>query len=135
MLTLGSQELEGGIEVTFYEGKFNTGDYWLIPARTATSHIEWPKTTDSSGKIQPEALPPKGIEHHYCCLAIVAVAQQSTTASSEGAGSAPALEASLQSDCRCLFPSLCQLQEAAAETALHQTHQCHLRGRIQAGCK
>jgi len=29
--------LEGGVQVQFSAGTYQTGDYWLIPARTATS--------------------------------------------------------------------------------------------------
>jgi LysM repeat protein len=53
------------LEVPVYH-KYRTGDYWLIPARTATGDVEWP------GEVgQPEARPPHGIEHHYAPLAIV----------------------------------------------------------------
>lgn len=50
-----------------------TGDYWLIPTRTATAdresgQIEWPQDK-SSGKPVPQ--PPEGIEHHYCPLALL----------------------------------------------------------------
>ncbi len=34
--------LENGIQVQFAPGQYNSGDYWLIPARTATGNIEWP---------------------------------------------------------------------------------------------
>jgi hypothetical protein len=54
--------LEGGIEVQFSEGTYKTGDYWLIPARTATGEIEWPN---------PIPQPPWGIQHHYCPLALI----------------------------------------------------------------
>jgi WD40 repeat protein len=60
-------ELEDGIQVQFSEGQYRTGDYWLIPARTATNVIEWPQ--DSSGNAQPR--PPHGVRHHYCRLAPV----------------------------------------------------------------
>jgi hypothetical protein len=45
---------------------YRTGDYWLIPARTATGNIEWAK--DNQGK--PAAQPPLGIKHHYAPLGI-----------------------------------------------------------------
>ena len=34
--------LENGIEVCFSKGNYQSGDYWMIPARTATGAIEWP---------------------------------------------------------------------------------------------
>jgi LysM repeat protein len=53
------------LEVPVYH-KYRPGDYWLIPARTATGDVEWP------GEVgQPEARSPHGIEHHYAPLAIV----------------------------------------------------------------
>lgn len=60
--------LEGGIQVQFSSGTYQTGDYWLIPARTATGQIEWPMT--DAPIPEPMALLPWGIEHHYCRLAI-----------------------------------------------------------------
>ncbi len=34
--------LENGIEVDFSKGQFQAGDYWTIPARTASGTIDWP---------------------------------------------------------------------------------------------
>ena len=65
--TEGYLPLEDGIEIKFgSEGTYLTGDYWLIPARTIKGAIEWPRIED-----EPEPLLPKGIEHHYCRLAII----------------------------------------------------------------
>jgi hypothetical protein len=58
---------------------YRTGDYWLIPARTATGDAEWPKVTDAKGNLEtdadgntiPFALPPHGITHHYAPLAVI----------------------------------------------------------------
>lgn len=62
-------ELEDGVLVQFQPGgTYRSGDYWLIPARTATGDVEWPGDV---GK--PEALPPHGVEHHYAPLAIINV--------------------------------------------------------------
>jgi hypothetical protein len=58
--------LEDGVQVQFQEGVYRTGDYWLIPARTATGNVEWPLL---NGK--PSALQPHGVEHHYAPLAVV----------------------------------------------------------------
>ena len=75
-------ELEDGIWVQFQpDGVYHTGDYWLIPARTATGDVEWPKERDEEGRLRrddegnpvPEALPPHGVEHHYAPLAIISV--------------------------------------------------------------
>jgi hypothetical protein len=72
-LTEGSWlEIENGVQVQFTKGgNYNTGDYWLIPARTATvmstPAVIWP--TDSSGN--PISQPNLGIWHSYAPLAIV----------------------------------------------------------------
>ncbi|MCM3902994.1 MAG: right-handed parallel beta-helix repeat-containing protein [Pyrinomonadaceae bacterium] len=65
-------DLESGVQVSFFAGSFKTGDYWTIPARTATAdtqsgNIEWPR--DASNK--PLAQLPFGIKHHYCRLAML----------------------------------------------------------------
>jgi len=59
--------LEVGIEVHFSpDGRYHTGDYWTIPARTLTGGIEWPQ-----GKNGPLARPPQGIRHRYSLLALL----------------------------------------------------------------
>jgi hypothetical protein len=60
-------DLEDGVQVNFSKGTFATGDYWLIPARTLTADVEWP--VDSSGNPVPQS--PKGIQRHFCRLAVV----------------------------------------------------------------
>lgn len=84
--------LEDGIQICFQpapvqqeqdvqqqeQNAYRTGDYWLIPARTATGDVEWPGDVG-----EPEAQPPHGIDHHYAPLAIV--------------------ENGYVTDCRCLF--------------------------------
>ncbi len=53
--------LENGIEVRFLpEGTYRDGDYWLIPARTATRQIDWPHTAPQ---------PPQGVQHSLARLA------------------------------------------------------------------
>lgn len=61
----GYLTLEDGVQVLLTGADFRIGDYWLIPARTVTGDVEWPKT----GLI-PDALPPHGIDHARCPLAI-----------------------------------------------------------------
>lgn len=58
----GTFDLEGGIEIRFSEGTYMPGDYWQIPARTATGEIEWPYTLPQ---------PPRGVKHHYARLALI----------------------------------------------------------------
>jgi Family of unknown function (DUF6519) len=58
--------LEHGIQMQFSdkEASYKTGDYWLIPARTATGTIEWPRHHN-----QAVSLPPHGVKHSYAPLA------------------------------------------------------------------
>ena len=62
--------LEDGVQIQFNSADpanhYRTGDYWLIPARTATGDVVWPQ---SDG--EPKAMPPRGIEHHYAPLGII----------------------------------------------------------------
>ena len=87
--------LEGGIEVQFSDDVFRTGDYWLIPARTATGEIEWPPFAVPNTAPAPQ--PPLGIRHHFCRLALV----------QENDGVLEVIQ-----DCRTIFPPL-------ASAALH----------------
>jgi DNA-binding beta-propeller fold protein YncE len=83
--------LEGGIEIVFSKGTYHSGDYWLIPARTATGDIEW-----SPFKIpntNPNAQPAVGIHHYYCRLALLEVISGVVTIT----------------DCRPLFPPLTEI--------------------------
>ncbi len=87
--------LEDGVHIQFQKpdkgqlenkNKYRTGDYWLIPARTAIRDVEWPGPQDA-----PEAVPPHGVEHHYAPLAIIPVKDGIV----KGVG-----------DCRCQFSHL-----------------------------
>ncbi len=67
-------DLEDGLQVWFGPassgdndgdnngGTYRRGDYWLIPARTATGDVLWPKD---------QLRPPNGVEYHYAPLAYV----------------------------------------------------------------
>jgi len=60
-------DLEDGVQIQFsHGGEYRTGDYWLIPARVATGNVEWPQADE----LNPQPLPPRGIEHHYALLGI-----------------------------------------------------------------
>jgi hypothetical protein len=62
--------LEDGVQIQFVKtdppSYFSTGDYWLIPARTATGDIIWPRAND-----KPAPSRPHGPKHHFAPLAIV----------------------------------------------------------------
>ena len=83
----GFLDLEDGVQVRFDAGHYNTGDYWLIPARTATRDVDWPRDANDDALSRP----PDGIAHHYAPLALV-----------EASGGV----ATLVHDCRTPFPSL-----------------------------
>jgi hypothetical protein len=86
--------LEDGIEVKFHvrdkeEDSFKSGDYWLIPARTATGSIEWPQRGNPPNQ-EPRTMPPHGTTHHYAPLATISVNN----------------EIESDPDCRCCFGPL-----------------------------
>lgn len=58
--------LENGLSVRFNkQGRYQRGDYWLIPARTANGGtILWPQHQGSSLPQKPH-----GVDHRYCQLA------------------------------------------------------------------
>ena len=96
-LKLEKQELEDGIEVEFGSGEYRAGDYWLIPARTATGDIEWPQVDPEDPDSDPVAQSPHGVRHRFCALAIVAAQDDSED------------QLSVLHDCRNLFPPLTKL--------------------------
>ncbi|WP_250292294.1 DUF6519 domain-containing protein [Streptomyces atroolivaceus] len=60
--------LEDGVFVYFEPGRtYRSGDYWTVPARTATGGVEWP--TDAARR--PLLQSPKGIGVHHAPLAWV----------------------------------------------------------------
>lgn len=89
--TGGYLPIEDGVQIRFQSGAtYKTGDYWLIPARTATGDIEWPRDSANS----PLSLPPHGIQHHYCRLALLDFNGTAFTKTI---------------DCRSLFPAVTEL--------------------------
>ena len=70
-VTAGPIALEDGLQIEFQGASFATGDYWLIPARTAidntVGNIEWPEQSPGV----PAWRPPGTEHHHYAPLAVV----------------------------------------------------------------
>ena len=65
--------LEDGVQIQFQRPEsgdlpnhYRTGDYWLIPARTAPGDVEWPGPSED-----PDPVEPHGVEHRYAPLAVV----------------------------------------------------------------
>jgi len=106
-------DLEGGVQVQFSSdtvGKlnFHAGDYWLIPARTATGEIEWPPYEIPN--VNPVAQAPRGIGHHFCRLALIN--SNGTTITNV-------------EDCRKKFPSLTTI---CAEDICFENDKCNFAG-------
>ncbi|HUR35921.1 MAG TPA: DUF6519 domain-containing protein [Vicinamibacterales bacterium] len=80
-------DLEDGVQVEFDGGTFGVGDYWLIPARTLTGKVEWPRNGGGAPLFEAR----HGTRHHYAPLAIVSLT--GTTLA-------------VTQDCRALFPPL-----------------------------
>lgn len=103
--------LENGVQVRFEAGAFRPGDYWLVPARTATTSgggtVEWPAPGDTAAAL----LEPHGTIHHYAPLAVVTVAGNGTFALTDCRRRFPALTEITASDVRydntpCVLPGL-----------------------------
>jgi hypothetical protein len=88
--TLSWEDLEDGVQVGFEGELYRSGDYWIIPARSFSGEVQWPQDTNG-----PSFEPPYGIEHHYCPLAILELADEGPW--------------TVKADCRELFPSLTRL--------------------------
>ena len=88
---------------SFQRGSIAPGDYWLIPARTATGDLEWPPFEVPN--LNPQPQPRLGIEHHTCRLALIRV--QDGVIDKD------------VTDCRKIFPPLTELTAAGARPALH----------------
>jgi hypothetical protein len=90
-MTSGWIDLEGNIQVLFSDGTYQSGDFWLIPARTATGEIEWSPFEVPNSRPIPQ--PPIGIDHHFCRLALLTVTRGIIRVT----------------DCRKLFPPLTEM--------------------------
>jgi hypothetical protein len=84
----GFSPLEYGVQARFAAGTYRTGDYWMIPARTATGDVEWPRDANTNNALLQ---PRHGVHHHFARLALLSF--DGTTWS-------------LREDCRKLFPPL-----------------------------
>ncbi len=79
-------DLEDGVQIQFVgprDATYRTGDYWLIPARVATGDVEWPTEAAPNATMQPVALAPDGVNHHYAPLALVQVSATAVAITNE----------------------------------------------------
>jgi hypothetical protein len=93
--------LENGIQVTFRAGNYQAGDYWTIPARTASGQIDWPPCASNGDLFQP----PESSTVYNAPLACIHW---------DGRLQQFAVE-----DCRRLFSPLTELSAPSASKALH----------------
>lgn len=77
---VGWVRLEDGVEIQFQKPdansephRYRSGDFWLIPARTATGDVEWPRDEHDA----PLSQSPEGIHHAYAPLAFVTLGEGS----------------------------------------------------------
>ena len=77
--------LESGVQIQFVGADFRTGDYWLVPARTANlegnpavpglaGDVDWPRVDDD-----PIFRSPAGIRHFYADIADLELGDQGWT--------------------------------------------------------
>jgi hypothetical protein len=104
------QDLEAGVQVRFSDGTYRSGDFWLIPARTATAELDWPPFAIPNADPIPQR--PNGTRHHFCRLAILRVTEGSFQ---------------LQ-DCRLVFPPLTEIP--IPQPGFHVTAIRILRGEL-----
>ncbi len=86
--------IEDGVEVKFEAGTYASGNYWLVPARTATGDVEWPFSSPR---------PPAGIAHHFCRLGVLNLAGNTLSVQ----------------DCRKLFSPLADVEPAVHITGVN----------------
>jgi Family of unknown function (DUF6519) len=101
-------DLEAGVQVRFSPGLYHSGDYWVVPARTAIADVLWPPFETPATSPIPQ--PPLGIRHRYARLAIV-------TRTGE--------DFAVEQDCRPCFPSLTDI---TCDPPDLRTHNKYLHG-------
>lgn len=95
--------LENGIQIQFTAGNYTSGDYWLIPARTASGQIDWPPC-DSDGAAFQAARQTTVYRAPLACLHWDSANEQIVV-----------------DDCRLLFSPLTAVTAPASSAALHVT--------------
>jgi hypothetical protein len=89
--------LERNVQVSFADGVYRPGDYWVFPARSGTGTVDFPTT----------AQPPAGARHYFARLGLVFLDAANTP--------------QLLLDCRELLPPLTGL---AAEDVAYDNSEC-----------
>ncbi|MEM6466187.1 MAG: DUF6519 domain-containing protein, partial [Pseudomonadota bacterium] len=104
-LTFGATDLENGVQVSFTNGFYQEGDFWIFEARAATGTVIWPQRRNDESD---EAVLPFGWGRHYAPLALA-------TRSGDGI--------SVTEDLRALIPHLVCLE---AEDVLFDDTVCQM---------
>jgi hypothetical protein len=118
-------QLENGIEVTFGKGDYVSGDYWTIPARTASGQIDWPPCGGDNKFLQPASFTPVFTAPLACIHPRLDQGRESDIAAGEldfdpATGNFPIDERFfVVDDCRLLFPPLTALCGCSSPTAMH----------------
>ena len=100
----GWHSLENGIRVQFSTTQtFRSGDYWLVPARTATGELEWPPCDSDGADFQPA-------QYTFVHRAPLACLHYNAE-----------LKTFIPDDCRDRFSPLTELQRPVIPQALHVT--------------
>jgi hypothetical protein len=95
--------LENGIQISFRPGTYQSGDFWTIPARTATGTIDWPPCGSDGNTFQP----PHSIVVYNAPLACIHW---------DATKGQPVVES-----CRRIFSPLTELTPPATPPAIHIT--------------
>jgi len=109
-LSASAVPLENGIEVTFRQGNYQPGDYWTIPARTASGEIDWPPC-DSDGQLFQQP--------HFTRIYMAPLACIHLRPSNAIDRLSYSFGRFQVDDCRLLFPPLTALAQEQTPPALH----------------
>ena len=107
--------LENGIQVDFSNGEFQSGDFWLIPARTANGQIDWPPCGSNGNYYQPSNYMPV----YLAPLACIRLRLYNDYLAAKDAAGEFVNDRYLKSDCRLLFPPLTAVNASTTAAALH----------------
>jgi hypothetical protein len=100
-------------------GNYIAGDWWTIPARTATGQIDWPPCGTDENAFQP----PQYTRVYFAPLACIHLdpLPAASSPSTRGVLARARVNRFHVNDCRRLFPSLTELTGLADAQALHIT--------------
>jgi hypothetical protein len=113
-LPINPTELERGIEVSFTNGTYTEGDYWVFEARAATGNIVWPQYP-MADPTQP--VPPMGRPTRRAALALATISGQTLSNITDLRAEFPPLTC-LQAEDVGFDDTLCQMDAETVQDAL-----------------